>query len=92
MDSNPWVQLILDAPSVSEGWKTIFGRLAELWPKALGSCGPHIKAKRQRQRMRLRSGARNHPQAVGPSLYWMPSPCGNCPFCWVGPRTVASNR
>lgn len=37
MDSNPWVQLILDAPSVSEGWKAIFGRLAEL---ALSSSSP----------------------------------------------------
>jgi len=37
MGSNPWVQIILDAPSVSEGWKAIFGRLADL---ALSSSSP----------------------------------------------------
>jgi len=37
MDSNPWVQLILDAPSISEGWKNIFGRLSDL---ALSSSSP----------------------------------------------------
>ena len=37
MDTKVWVQIIFDAPSVSEGWKAIFGRLAEL---ALSSSSP----------------------------------------------------
>ena len=103
-DSNLWVQLILDARSVSEGWKAVFERLAEL---ALSSSSPVELHNHTVAPDRLlaesawelwtayQSEAPKTADALNklrPSLCWMPFPCGNCPFCWVGPKTVASNR